>query len=221
MKHYHHNQHHYDRDHNCGFTLIEIIVSLALFAVVAVVAIGAFLKIVDADRRSQAIESAVNDTNFALESMVRDLRVGTDYQYSTSDNSTPPPSISHSLVTGSLSSNIMIYFNSDITATESETNQTCSLIHAYELSGTILEKAEQQSCNQSYGSGTYIFTPLTSSSSDLKIKTFAIKIMGTWPPAPPTQPKVFILINGTAGDSQQDQTSFTLQTTASQRIMEY
>ena len=206
-----------------GFTLIEIIVSLALFAVVAVVAIGAFLKIVDANRRAEAIESAVNDTNFALESMVRDLRVGSDYQClpASTPPGSPPTSISHTsagLETCSLSPGSMIAFNSSVT---DPNNSSCNLVHAYELansgSGNVLEKAEQQSCGASYS-----FVPLTSTSSDLTIQTFDIAVNGDWPPAnPEAQPKVFILISGMAGASQEDQTSFTVQTTASQRIMEY
>lgn len=205
-----------------GFTLIEIIVSLALFAVVAVVAVGAFLKIIDANRRSEAIETAVNDTSFALESISRDLRVGSDYECLVvgSPQNPPPTSIpqtsagfqnTHCL---SLSSGLMIAFNS---STMDPTN-TCHLIHAYELSSGIIQKAEQSTCNAAFS-----FIPLTSTSSDLTIQTFNMKIDGAWPNGsiPGIQPKVFILISGTAGISKEDQTAFTVQMTASQRVMEY
>ena len=62
-----------------GFTLIEIIVSMAVFIVVAVIAVGAFLKILDANKQSQALETAMNNADFALDSMSRDLRVGYGY----------------------------------------------------------------------------------------------------------------------------------------------
>jgi prepilin-type N-terminal cleavage/methylation domain-containing protein len=213
---------------NHGFTLIEIIVSLALFAVVAVVAVGAFLKIVDADRRAQAIESAVNDTNFALESMVRDIRVGSDYEC-ISTNGNPAPPVGPILQTSggfnnthcsSLTSGMMIAFNS---SSVDLAYPSCHLIHAYELSGNVLEKAEQQLCPSNPSYQAYSFIPLTSTSSALTIQTFDIKIDGQWPTSGfnTAQPKIFILIAGKVGVSQEDQTSFTLQTTAEQRIMEY
>jgi prepilin-type N-terminal cleavage/methylation domain-containing protein len=62
-----------------GFTLVEIMVSLAIFSVVMVVALGAFLKIVDVNKRAQSIESAVNNLNFTMEAMSRELRTGSQY----------------------------------------------------------------------------------------------------------------------------------------------
>lgn len=62
-----------------GFTLVEMMVSLAIFSVVMVVALGAFLKIVDVNKRAQSIESAVNNLNFTMEAMSRELRTGRQY----------------------------------------------------------------------------------------------------------------------------------------------
>jgi prepilin-type N-terminal cleavage/methylation domain-containing protein len=62
-----------------GFTLVEMIISLAIFTVVAVVAIGALLKITDANRKSITLKTTINNLNFALESMSREMRVGSDY----------------------------------------------------------------------------------------------------------------------------------------------
>lgn len=62
-----------------GFTLIEIIVSMAIFSVVMVVALGAFLKIVDVNKRAQTVEAAVNNLTFVVESMSRELRTGQVY----------------------------------------------------------------------------------------------------------------------------------------------
>ncbi len=67
---------------NSGFTLIEIMVAVTIFALVMVVAIGAVLSIVSANKKSQAITSVLSNLNFALEAMVRDLRTGYDYHCS-------------------------------------------------------------------------------------------------------------------------------------------
>lgn len=62
-----------------GFTLIEIIVSVGIFVVVMLIAVGAVLNAVDANRKAQNINVVVNNLNLAVESMVRDLRTGSDY----------------------------------------------------------------------------------------------------------------------------------------------
>jgi prepilin-type N-terminal cleavage/methylation domain-containing protein len=66
---------------NKGFTLIEIIVSVAIFVIVMTIAIGAVLSAVDANRKAQSINVVINNLNLAVESMVRDLRTGNDYSY--------------------------------------------------------------------------------------------------------------------------------------------
>lgn len=64
---------------NRGFTLIEMLMSVAVFTVVALIAAGALLAIADANRKAQAFKSVVNNVNFALESVARNLRTGSSY----------------------------------------------------------------------------------------------------------------------------------------------
>ena len=62
-----------------GFTLVELVVAVALFAVVMTVVAGALLTIVDANRKALAQQVVISNLNFALESMSRALRVGSAY----------------------------------------------------------------------------------------------------------------------------------------------
>jgi len=62
-----------------GFTLIEFIVAVAIFVVVVLIAAGALLSIIEANRKTQSSKSVINNLNFALEGMSRSIRVGTDY----------------------------------------------------------------------------------------------------------------------------------------------
>ena len=64
---------------NKGFTLIEMIVALALFAIVAVVALGALMKIISANKKAQSLQSAITNINYALESISREMRVGSNF----------------------------------------------------------------------------------------------------------------------------------------------
>src|SRR4051812_23311158 len=59
-----------------GFTLIEMIVSLAIFTVVAVVAVGSLVRVVALNRQAQTLQSSVNNLSFALDSMSREIRQG-------------------------------------------------------------------------------------------------------------------------------------------------
>ena len=62
-----------------AFSLIEIMVAVAIFSVVMLVAVGSLIALIDANRKAQAIKSVMNNLNFAVESMVRNARVGTDF----------------------------------------------------------------------------------------------------------------------------------------------
>lgn len=65
-----------------GFTLIEIMVSVALFTIVVTVSMGALLTVVDTNRKAQTLQLVMNNLNFAVESMVRELREATSYTVS-------------------------------------------------------------------------------------------------------------------------------------------
>ncbi len=62
-----------------GFTLVEMIVSVGLFAIVSVICIAALLSLVAADRKAQAIQNSMNNLNIALDDLVRNARMGTQF----------------------------------------------------------------------------------------------------------------------------------------------
>ncbi|MEI6478988.1 MAG: type II secretion system protein [bacterium] len=62
-----------------GFTLIEVMVSVSIFAIVVLVSMTAVLSIVDANKKAQSLDDVINNMNFTVESMVRDLRTGYAY----------------------------------------------------------------------------------------------------------------------------------------------
>jgi prepilin-type N-terminal cleavage/methylation domain-containing protein len=65
--------------HKKGFTLVEMVVSMGIFSIVMVVAMGAFLKITEVNKRAQNVKNAVNNVNFTLEAISRELRTGKNY----------------------------------------------------------------------------------------------------------------------------------------------
>jgi type II secretory pathway pseudopilin PulG len=70
-----------------GFTIIEMIVSIGIFTVVAVAAVTALTSVIEANRRTQSLTETNNNLNFVLQSMVREIRNGFNYGCSVSDPS--------------------------------------------------------------------------------------------------------------------------------------
>ncbi|MDP3902270.1 MAG: type II secretion system protein [bacterium] len=64
---------------NAGFTLIELIVALGLFAVVMTISMGAFLNISDIQKKSESLRNVSDNMSFTIEMMTRDIREGRDY----------------------------------------------------------------------------------------------------------------------------------------------
>ncbi|HEY4505038.1 MAG TPA: prepilin-type N-terminal cleavage/methylation domain-containing protein [Candidatus Paceibacterota bacterium] len=67
-----------------GFTLIEMLVSISIFTIVVIIAVGALLHLTRASDHSQAILAAINNLDFAMEQMSRTMRVGTSFYCSNS-----------------------------------------------------------------------------------------------------------------------------------------
>lgn len=65
--------------YNKGFSLIEILISTAIFTFVMVVAIGAFMTSSRDAKESKALRVAMDNVNFAMDNITRELRVGYDY----------------------------------------------------------------------------------------------------------------------------------------------
>lgn len=62
-----------------GFTLIEVMVSVSIFAIILTVGIGSLLTINNAYRKSQSERVVVDSLHFVLESMAREIRVGRNF----------------------------------------------------------------------------------------------------------------------------------------------
>jgi prepilin-type N-terminal cleavage/methylation domain-containing protein len=200
---------------NRGFTLVEMIVSLAIFSVVAVIAIGALLKVIDANKKAQSIQSSVTNLNFAMESMSRDLRTGTNYYCSNTAPTTMWGTLTGVSSCSISNTNGFIAFDSS----RVDSTNTCNLITAYAFmpdatdhNMTDLDKAEQQSCADT----SYTFTPLISY-TDMDITGYE---MGVLYGSTPSYPLVFIRITGYAGTKTQDQTYVDLETAVSARTQQ-
>ncbi len=62
-----------------GYTLLEMIVSVGLFSIVMLVATAAYLTLINMDRQTRATSDLMTNLSFAVDSMSRSIRTGTDY----------------------------------------------------------------------------------------------------------------------------------------------
>ncbi|MDP2593886.1 MAG: type II secretion system protein [bacterium] len=63
-----------------GYTLIELIVAVGVFALVMTLASGAYLIMIGVNRQAQSTATGINNLSFVLESLTRNVRTGTNYQ---------------------------------------------------------------------------------------------------------------------------------------------
>ncbi|MFT7644712.1 MAG: prepilin-type N-terminal cleavage/methylation domain-containing protein [Candidatus Paceibacteria bacterium] len=62
-----------------GFSLVEMIVSLGLFSVVITISVGALLMLVATNEQLQSEQTVMTNLSFAIDSMTREIRTGTNY----------------------------------------------------------------------------------------------------------------------------------------------
>ena len=180
---------------NTGFTLIEIMVSVGIFAIVMTISAGSLFSILDANAKSQAQKSVINNLNLALESMSRSMRVGTAYHCGDS---------------GALNDVVDCSSGDSFFAFEASGGDdgTSSDQVIFRLSGTSIEKSID-------GGGS--FTAITSPQVVVENLTFYVTGSSS---SDNSQPKVLITVRGEAGTKERTKTDFDIQTTVSQRQLD-
>src|SRR3989344_2337573 len=62
-----------------GYTLVELIVAIGFFTLVMTLASGAYLLMINTNRQAQGIANGINNLSFAIETMMYNIRTGTEY----------------------------------------------------------------------------------------------------------------------------------------------
>ncbi len=193
------------RERSSGFTLIEMMVAVGLFAVVMTISIGSLLSLVNANRKAQSLQTVVNNLNVALDSMVRSIRMGYNY---------------HCIASGGITDPQNCQMGDTYLAFESEngdtTNPNDQWVYQYVPgSGTIPGYIEK-----SVDSGGH-WIPITA--AGITIESAKFYVVGSTPGSQGdlVQPKVVIEIQGEAGiPGTKTSTTFHIQATAVQRALD-
>ncbi|HTK33375.1 MAG TPA: type II secretion system protein [Candidatus Paceibacterota bacterium] len=199
-----------------GFTLIEIIVSLGIFSIVAVIAVGALVRVTSANKQAQAIQSGVNNVSFILDAISREMRVGTAFKCVTGpDLYTNTPSNLNGTCSSGTGGDAIISFNPSNTDPSGGELVYAYLFHVSSDGIVTIFKAEETSTGQgiNIGGNSAPFFPVTS--SGVKIQDYKVGVYGGTGSTPYSW--VFIRLYGYVGTKVKDQSVFDVQTSISER----
>ncbi|HWB33715.1 MAG TPA: type II secretion system protein [Candidatus Paceibacterota bacterium] len=217
-----------------GFTLIELMVSVAIFSVVMTLALGSLLSISTAERKAETIRTAVSNLGFALDSMTRSIRTGINYHCGTSGTVTQPQDCGYTGDTPYSTGQTYFAFQGVPGSIQGcVTGATCTV--EYQLvstasgcgqTGTSVGCIKRRVTNtSSYDSGWLQIT-----SPDVIITGLTFYTIGSCASNPPSgcnsgaadqiQPKVAITLSGYAQVSDTQQSAFNIQTSVTQRVFD-
>lgn len=191
---------------HCGFTLVETLVAVGLFAIVTTVASSAFLAMVSADRTSRSLRIATDNLSLSLEDMSRRMKTGTAYSCG-GGNGTQDCLGSATIIAFDDQNKDRIFYKHGVGPGNSNAVGGCGNLLYAAGQGCILRKGT-----------TTDWTPTTSHEIDIKTLKF---VVGGSSPAPDTvQPYVIILVEGEVGVAPKPTTKFKMQTMVTQRQLD-
>ncbi len=183
-----------------GFSLVELLVAIAIFVVILTFSMGSLLSVLDAGRKARSLKSVMTNLNFTLEIMSREIKFGKNYRCGVA-TSFPPAPLN---CTGQSSPGTAISFVS---------SEGQNIIYKINSAGNGIEK--------SINGGT---SYLAVTAPEVTIQDLRFYVFNSYPQSGSSpddaQPRVVILIRGYAGEKPSLQSNFTLQTTVSQRSLD-
>jgi len=215
------------KQRNTGFTLLEMLVAVALFALVFVSVSGAIVTIITSYRKVTVDRVNIDNLSTAMESMVRNIKTGSIYHCGpTGDIATGqkcPGGQPDGLLDGDAyfsflqaegvvtdSTNFTVY--SFLSCTNHPTEPWCGRLLRSDNGG------------MNYADGSNSFYPLTDTIDKLEITNLRFYVTGTDPfdPANPASdtaaPRIVVVMQGKVGTDARLKSFFSIQTTITQRI---
>jgi prepilin-type N-terminal cleavage/methylation domain-containing protein len=196
-----------------GFTLVEMLVSVALFTIVMTIGLSVILSVVDGNKKTQSINSVVNNLNSSIDSMVRDMKTGIEYRCNHDGNDHLPITKGNaSDCTNSSESSPSISFISTITGTERSVKY--EYVPPNETSGVVgyISKVTCPPPLQGPCSDPIRITSPEINVTDMRMYVKA-GINGQY------QPGILLVIGGTARINPTTVSNFYIQTFVSRRVL--
>lgn len=174
-----------------AFTLVEILVAVALFTLVASIALGSILTIFDANRKNRYSKTVVDNLNLSIENMARTVRFGNNYHCGSTGPLSSPQDCANNYTGDSF---LAVTFDGSVIA--------------YRLNGTAIQRSEN-------GGSTY--TNITA--SDVTIEDLRFRVFDS-SPSDNEQPYIIVVIKGYVGSKPTLQSKFSITTLMSQRRLD-
>jgi len=192
-----------------GFTLLEMIVSLAIFSIALFIATSAFLSIVNSDRKSRATRVATDNLNLTLEEMSRKIKTGSSYSClgaaGVADCYT-----AQSILAFTDQTNVRIIYKRGVGGG--------AIVGGVSASGCGTSYTATQGCILRSDGGA-AFIQSTSPEIDVTSLRFFVTGSALWPDT--TQPSVVVAIDGMLGNQASTKVAFKIQTTITQRAYDH
>ena len=188
-----------------GFTLIEMIISVGIFVVVLSVSMGALLSMIDSNRKTQSLRSAMDNLNLAMEEMARNIGQGRTYHCGISSVITPNIVKEEQNCLSGEEHFLAIEAHSGSSA-----NINDQFVYKLEFDADGIGRLQK-----SMDSGSS-FRNVTAPEINLEYMKFYVFDKDI----PNEPPRVVITIGGTAGNKENTQSEFNVQTTVTQHAPE-
>jgi prepilin-type N-terminal cleavage/methylation domain-containing protein len=183
-----------------GFTLLELLVSMALFAIVITITMAAYVNLIALDRKVRATNDLVSNLSFVTESMSRSIRTGVNYSCQGGTNCT----------SGGTSFKFVDENCRMVTYVLRTDNTVGQCISAPDTSPSCSPTAT--ACNATNAS------PITDPRITVQSMRFYTQGVGT---SDQLQPRVILILSGFIDpDVDSDPINFTIQTAATQRLID-
>jgi prepilin-type N-terminal cleavage/methylation domain-containing protein len=177
---------------NFGFSLIEMLVAVGVFAIVVTISSGVLISMSDAQQKILSLHIVQDNLSYAFDIMGKEIRTGTSYHCGTAidDFNSNPQDCN----TGGPSFTFLNASGTKIT---------------YRINGNQIERVVN---------GDYANT-LVLTSPDTNITSLNFYVVGA-PSGDHLQPRVTIVLKGTSGLKTKTKSFLNIQTTISQRLLD-
>jgi prepilin-type N-terminal cleavage/methylation domain-containing protein len=191
-----------NKNHEYGFTLIEVMIAITLFILVMMIGTGAVLQANTVHKKTQAVRSVADNLNFVMEDMARNLRLGRNY---------------HCFISGDP-------YVQPVPQAPRDCASSSSAISFIPVAGANndvvyrLDPATNFATIQKSKDGGASFTTLSPAEVVIDPARSGFTVIGS-DPADQLEPRVIIRLAGTVNYKNLP-TTFNLETTVSQRLLD-
>jgi prepilin-type N-terminal cleavage/methylation domain-containing protein len=207
-----------------GFTLIEMIVSLALFSVVITISVGALLVLIASNKQLQDDQNILTNLSFALDSMTREIRTGTAYYCASRSNTSGNNHIFAAGYSGPSNTAVQDCDTGRPTNTSGDVHGISFVEGGESITGAVtgdrIVYFHDRSTSAIYRRvGNGVAQPITSSSLVVTEVDFFVNGVGSVSAGERDQPTVTIFLEAAAGSDPGDK-RYQIQTTVVQRTLD-